>query len=985
MSKIKSQIQVGSTISRAIGGQLSQSDSFLRALSSSFTGVSLYSQTGTFLFANIKNLKSSDSIINNLLTDSIDSGTGYIDILNSNDVKSDFVASRIGSFDSVYSDKATVGSVIACTGNFRSLTSDEFEFPSSLKIPNIVTTNLSCSNAHFANISGHFVYGRLMTGSSAYFSTISSSNIYSSHISSDSITGVSGFFTTITGGNIASNQISTLAITGSSAFFDSISGKNVNVSSKISTNSITGDSAYFNSITGNVSGNTASFSEITGFDAYISSSIKTNGLVTSGGLSTYNIFSPTGSVTINNMIGNKLVIGSNTWNPSESQWSSNIPIKLGCKLGSHCFLDVSDDIQCIGSYNSQPNSFWEEKHLISKDKGVTWNACVEGKNNMNGCITVSRDGSLWIATRISTGLDGGIYRSTDGNTFSKMLSVQMIGILTGSTFQCCCISPNNKVCLVCLDSCRSSPNSRIPFYISLNNGITWKTSIPQIDHCWISGATLSYDGKYMLVFDKNGILLSHNYGESWSIIKMDTNGLNRRVSMSHDGSHIYLCSLGSLGYRLSTDYGITWRSSQLNDSGFFSVDCDKTGRLVYLLEKQKLLFSINFGESFTEIKIDQEGEDSPTDIRVSSDGSKLLMFNSVGTVVIKELIHRNIHTGSLTVNGSLNALSSKISSLKVDFIRPLSSKSLSISGIKVIDLTILGLRKYMITQKLAYRAVSHWELKESPKLNGVCWSPELGILCGVFMDTVQISRDTRNWESVSVAGDWKCIDWSSEKGIFIACSLTKSMHSRDGLTWVTTNLPIIQQNVSMCYSEELGEFCVNGTLTSDGANWISTSSTTNTSIQQKRHVCWSSELGIYCCIENSTSMLSSDGLNWVSQSVLSTGIYNQIVWANELNLFCTVGNNVISTSEDGITWTTHSSPQNVNWNLVGWSDDLHILLCVSNSHIGYTFDGITWNSYKIEEEHNWSSVCWVKQLGIFIITSNDTNKMIVSRYVKKFF
>jgi hypothetical protein len=981
--KIKATNQVGTDISKSIGAQLSQNENFLRALSSSFKDVSINSQTGTFGLANITTLKSTNGNISNFSSDIIISSTGYIDNLDSNDIKTNSITSKICSFDSIYSNKATVGSVIASTGCFDYLTSNNFLFPATLKIPNIIVTNLTSSNAHFDNISGHFIYNRMITGSSAFFSMISGSNLYSSYLSIGSISGTSAFFVSITGSNVITSKMMATSLIGSSAFIDTVKGDTINVSSGISTNSITGTSAFFISITGgNMYGNVASFSDITGFDAYISSSIETNGLVTSGGLSTHNIFSPRGSVTINDIIGDKVVIGVNTWNPKELDlpWSITSVNTLG-KLCSSNFFDVSDDMKYIGSYNSQPNFVWDGTHSISKDKGVTWQPCLgEGKYDINGLITVSRDGSLWIATRNSSSSDGGIYSSIDGKIFSKVLTIQMTGILSGSTLQCCCISPNNQVILVCLDSCRSAPSSQIPFYVSLNKGITWKTVIPSIEHCWISGATTSFDGKYMLVLDRDGVLLSHNYGSSWICSSISMGGLNRRVAMSHDASHMYFCSIGSPKYQLSTDFGQTWRNpiSQLLNTGYYSIDCDKTGRYVYLLGQQKLLFSNNYGENFTEHEMKVSG----TDIRISCDGSKIFVFDGIGNIMTKEIVDRNVHTGILTVNGTVNAHSSVISSLKADTIIPFSSKMISVSGVKMINSSILGLRRYMITPKLAFRAVSFWKMRDTiAPMNSICWSPELNLLCGVTKDIVQISRDAEKWESISIVGEWKFVCWSGEKGMFLVSGGAGDfMYSQDGKVWNTSKLDI-NEIKAMCYCQELGKFCIleneESMVGSDGIEW-EIGSMNSPSMSE---ICWSNDLEVFCCIGES-SILSSDGISWSSPSVLSE-TYNAICWASDLDLFCAVGNNVISVSQDGKKWTTVCSPSNTNWANITWSPELHIIISVGNSEIGYSYDGTIWHSTNIPEG-NWTDVCWSKELGIFVVTTPEKNQIMISRYVKKF-
>ena len=377
-----------------------------------------------------------------------------------------------------------------------------------------------------------------------------------------------------------------------------------------------------------------------------------------------------------------------------------------------------------------------------------------------------------------------------------------------------------------------------------------------------------------------------------------------------------------------------------------------------------------------------------TDIRVSSDGSKIMMFDGIGNIMTKEMVDRSIYTGSLVVNGLLNAHSSTISKLKVDTITPLS-KMVTISGMKIINSSILGLRRYMITPKLSFRAVSSWDIRETTNpISSICWSPELGLLCGVSTDIVQTSKDARTWISISIEGKWKFINWSGEKEMFVVSGGSGGsggtgdfMYSHDGETWTTSKLDV-QEIKAMCHSQELGKFCIlenEGSMVSDdGMEWEIGSM----NFSMMSGICWSNDLELFCCI-GSSSLLSSDGINWTPPFVLSE-TYNSVVWANDLYLFCAVGNNVISISDDGKSWTTCLSPSNTNWTKVTWSPEIHLIVVVGNSCIGYSYDGVSWYSVNVPQGSNWNSICWSKELGIFVVSSNETNKIMVSRYVKKF-
>ena len=141
--------------------------------------------------------------------------------------------------------------IFSNSGNIPTLTVSSLSGNSSF-FSNITGSNISAST----QISAPVISGNSITGASGSFSTLTGTTINTSQIS-----GVSSFFSSIvingsaSGNNInASTQISAPVIsgnshTGSSAFFSSITGTNI-TSSNLSSVSITGSSAFINSITG---------------------------------------------------------------------------------------------------------------------------------------------------------------------------------------------------------------------------------------------------------------------------------------------------------------------------------------------------------------------------------------------------------------------------------------------------------------------------------------------------------------------------------------------------------------------------------------------------------------------------------------------------------------------------------------------------------------------------------------------------------------
>jgi trimeric autotransporter adhesin len=645
--------------------------------SSQIIGTNIYTSqaqietiTGSFAFFN--NITGTNIYTSQIMTETITGSSAFFNDINANMITSsqfhaDNLDSGVASFSSCSArdivctslTNERVSSINICASNI-----DTSSITSNLIIGKDTTT------ISITGVSGYFskcLMGSL-SGNSAFFSTITGTNIYTSSCFTNYLTGTSAFFDNLTATDLHASSFSVDSISGSSAFLDNLVSIGQITGSDVHASTITAESAVFLGITGvYISGNSASLVAITGSTLFSSDSIETNGSVTSGSINTFSIFAPvrvgepTGSVSFNSLSGESMVIGTNIWNPDDlsSHWISTVAGMGGNLMPFNYLFNVSDDMKNICSHNSSRNSIWLGEHYISKDGGLTWYPCIgeiiggTEKYDMNGGVSVSKDGSLWIATRISTNVDGGIYRSIDGISFSQTLSVP-----SGCIFKCCVISSNNQTVLVCIDS--PQDNYISPFYISRDRGITWKAVIPSPnqDHHWISDVAISYDGKHMLVIDKNGMFVSLDYGNSWNL-RGSYMGGNRKVAMSQDGIHMYMSSEGSEGFQYSSDFGHTWiDNSPSQGCSYSGVDCDKTGRYVYLigdLSHAWLWFSNDYGKNFTMITVPEMTV--TVDINVSSDGSKIMIYDGGTQLWFKKITSHNARTGKLTVNGVINCIS----------------------------------------------------------------------------------------------------------------------------------------------------------------------------------------------------------------------------------------------------------------------------------------------------------------------------------------
>ncbi|MCW0181289.1 MAG: DUF2793 domain-containing protein [Zavarzinia sp.] len=291
-----------------------------------------------------------------------------------------------------------------------------------------------------------------------------------------------------------------------------------------------------------------------------------------------------------------------------------------------------------------------------------------------------------------------------------------------------------------------------------------------------------------------------------------------------------------------------------------------------------------------------------------------------------------------------------------------------------------------------------WTVRTSPadlQWQGVCWSPELGLLCAVAGDgsgnRVATSSDGVNWTSRASAVDniWSGVCWSAECGIFCAIANdgagNRVMTSPDGITWTARTSAADNIWSSICWSAERGLFCAvatsgtgNRVMTSpDGITWTARASAADNSWFS---VCWSAELGLFCAVAYTGAgnrvMTSPDGIAWTARASAADNNWLSVCWSPDLGLFCAVANsgtgNRVMTSPDGIAWTLRASAADNAWRAVVWAAELGLLCAIANSGTGNrvmtSADGISWIIGASAADNNWRALCWAGALGLFCAT-----------------
>jgi len=337
-----------------------------------------------------------------------------------------------------------------------------------------------------------------------------------------------------------------------------------------------------------------------------------------------------------------------------------------------------------------------------------------------------------------------------------------------------------------------------------------------------------------------------------------------------------------------------------------------------------------------------------------------------------------------------------------------SGNTLVVSGVGILNSTVLDLRRLWTTSVLATRAVATWITETTPDSSGlakVAWSPELGYFVTPYLSdegNLAISSNGSSWTSVTTPSifpnAWQGICYSSEKSEFVISSNGgnyRFLYNSDSAlsNWTIVEDPFSAPTVNTSnpvFSPELGEFyivaqTIGTASSSDGQNWTTYSIPSIVGLPLGALI-WSEQLELFCYVGNEFSMISPDIINWTTSSSFLPGNCYGGCWSAELGLFCAVGDN-LQTSSDGLTWTTHTSPvSNVIWQDISWSPNLYIFVVVgTNNSYSYSSDGINWTSSSFLI--NGYGVCWAMELGIFVSTGQGTNmsSALKSTYVKKFY
>lgn len=152
------------------------------------------------------------------------------------------------------------------------------------------------------------------------------------------------------------------------------------------------------------------------------------------------------------------------------------------------------------------------------------------------------------------------------------------------------------------------------FYKSLDNGEHWQWKSDSICLAECHDLTMDrYHPDTMYTAAINGLFRSENGGNGWSYVETGDSYRNSPYCVRVDDdipANIYMANVGyestavnSLGFYISTDYGITWqfRSNALPHESFYNMRIsylDSTNRRIFLATWNQIFYSDDFGANW---------------------------------------------------------------------------------------------------------------------------------------------------------------------------------------------------------------------------------------------------------------------------------------------------------------------------------------------------------------------------------------------------
>jgi hypothetical protein len=264
---------------------------------------------------------------------------------------------------------------------------------------------------------------------------------------------------------------------------------------------------------------------------------------------------------------------------------------------------------------------------VSSDFGVTWNTITTTlpTNATWFGVATSSTGQYMLAA--ITG--GGVYISSNYGINGSWSLIPATSLPTNATWRCVQISSNGQYMVA------SAASGSV--YLSTNTGSTWTQITALATNGNYFNIAMSSTGQYMYTNSQttSGLYYSNNYGTSWSTL---TNGVpssinSYQIAVSSTGQYVLTASQALL--LLSSDYGKSFSPAPVNFyGGWQTCTMSSTGQYMYAGPGSNYLYySTNFGVTWnpTYLPLTSGNWNS---LSMSSNGQYMMVANYGGGIYI---------------------------------------------------------------------------------------------------------------------------------------------------------------------------------------------------------------------------------------------------------------------------------------------------------------------------------------------------------------
>ena len=691
--------------------------------------------------------------------------------------------------------------------------------------------------------------------------------------------------------------------------------------------------------------------------------------------------------------------GGVTTSPNGITWTS---ISLVDSIDLHCVCWSPEIRLFVAVSNSLTNK------VITSPDGTTWTAIITASETIIWrSVCWSRELGIFVAVAESGA--NRVMTSPNGTTWTRTLSANET-----SEWRSVCWSPELGLFVAV------APNGTNKVMTS-SNGIDWTSRTQASEGVWCSVCWSGKLGLFVAIAEGSNEVMTSSDGKNWTLITAISSDGWYSVCWSEELTLFVAVSLYGTYKVMTSPNGINWtaRTSANGTNNWTNVCWSKElGIFVAVAEggtntvmtsslKGMPPTSYNvFDSSFN--SIDENGNWTFTQITMKNAYIVDLSVNTIngqaysaggGGGSSTELTSITSNVVPATTNTyNLGSTTSYWSNAYINNLKVSNRVYQEISG----DISWSSVNGHYGLAKDAYpslnpvssgvKAFQTWTLRQETESmhnvwNSVCWSPQLMLFVAVGGNSetiIMTSSNGINWTprtAPEAEQSWTSVCWSPQLMLFVAvgyAGINRAMSSPDGINWTGRGGAVLnnQELLSVCWSPELAIFIAvsNGgdvISSSNGADWI-----VQTVPQQNERtsICWSPELGLFVSVGlGSNILISNNGVNWTSIVAPQASYWKCVCWSSQIGLFVAVSEDGISrimTSSNGINWTLRIVPQDTDFQHVAWCAELAIFIAIA---IGSPYrvltspDGINWSLTANADEGGWKSFSWSPELGIAVV------------------